>query len=149
MDKISWNEQFMGWPLGPEYIACSNSENASKLEGKLLLSVGELDTNVTIALLSPFLDLFDEGGHLGRRRVCVERNRRTHLAAQEVVNRHARSLAHDVPERAIYAAESIVPFDTAPKIRLKIGRLPDVFNLVHIAAHHEWLRVLLEESRNS
>ncbi len=46
MDKISWNEQFMGWPLGPEYIACSNSENAAKLEGKLLLSVGELDTNV-------------------------------------------------------------------------------------------------------
>ncbi|MEO8027891.1 MAG: DPP IV N-terminal domain-containing protein [Bryobacteraceae bacterium] len=46
MDKISWNEQFMSWPLGPEYIACSNAENASKLQGKLLLSVGELDTNV-------------------------------------------------------------------------------------------------------
>jgi len=46
MDKIWWNEQWMGWPLGPEYIACSNVENASKLEGKLLLSVAEMDTNV-------------------------------------------------------------------------------------------------------
>jgi len=46
MDKIWWNEQWMGWPLGPEYIACSNAENAAKLKGKLLLSVGELDNNV-------------------------------------------------------------------------------------------------------
>ncbi|MBI3469954.1 MAG: DPP IV N-terminal domain-containing protein [Candidatus Solibacter usitatus] len=46
MDKIWWNEQWMGWPLGPEYIACSNSENAARLKGKLLLSVGELDNNV-------------------------------------------------------------------------------------------------------
>jgi dipeptidyl aminopeptidase/acylaminoacyl peptidase len=46
MDKISWNEQWMGWPVGPEYAASSNVENASKLKGKLLLAVGELDTNV-------------------------------------------------------------------------------------------------------
>ncbi|MFD2598740.1 DPP IV N-terminal domain-containing protein [Sphingobacterium corticis] len=46
MDKIWWNEQWMGWPVGPEYIACSNVENAHRLEGKLLLIVGELDDNV-------------------------------------------------------------------------------------------------------
>jgi dipeptidyl aminopeptidase/acylaminoacyl peptidase len=46
MDKIWWNEQWMGWPLGPEYIACSNVENAHKLKGRLLLSVGEMDSNV-------------------------------------------------------------------------------------------------------
>ena len=46
MDKIWWNEQWMGWPIGPQYAAASNVENASKLEGKLLLIVGELDTNV-------------------------------------------------------------------------------------------------------
>ncbi|HYV98287.1 MAG TPA: prolyl oligopeptidase family serine peptidase [Gemmatimonadaceae bacterium] len=46
MDKIWWNEQWMGWPLGPEYAASSNMENASRLQGKLLLVVGELDTNV-------------------------------------------------------------------------------------------------------
>ena len=46
MDKISWNEQWMGWPLGPEYGESSNVDNASKLQGKLLLVVPELDTNV-------------------------------------------------------------------------------------------------------
>ncbi len=46
MDKIWWNEQWMGWPVGPEYAASSNVENAHKLQGKLLLIVGELDTNV-------------------------------------------------------------------------------------------------------
>jgi dipeptidyl aminopeptidase/acylaminoacyl peptidase len=46
MDKISWNEQFMGWPVGPEYKASSNVEHANQLQGRLLLVVGELDTNV-------------------------------------------------------------------------------------------------------
>ncbi|HVP91720.1 MAG TPA: DPP IV N-terminal domain-containing protein, partial [Terriglobales bacterium] len=46
MDKIWWNEQWMGWPLGPEYAASSNVDNAWRLRGKLLLFVGELDTNV-------------------------------------------------------------------------------------------------------
>jgi dipeptidyl aminopeptidase/acylaminoacyl peptidase len=46
MDKIWWNEQWMGWPLGPHYAASSNVDNACRLEGHLLLSVGEMDTNV-------------------------------------------------------------------------------------------------------
>jgi dipeptidyl aminopeptidase/acylaminoacyl peptidase len=46
MDKIWWNEQYMGWPVGPEYAASSNVDNAAKLQGKLMLVVGELDTNV-------------------------------------------------------------------------------------------------------
>jgi hypothetical protein len=46
MDKISWNEQFMGWPVGPEYAASSNVEHAHHLTGRLMLLVGELDTNV-------------------------------------------------------------------------------------------------------
>jgi dipeptidyl aminopeptidase/acylaminoacyl peptidase len=46
MDKIWWNEQWMSWPLGPEYAASSNVDHASKLQGKLLLVYGELDTNV-------------------------------------------------------------------------------------------------------
>lgn len=46
MDKIWWNEQWMGWPIGPHYAECSNTENAGKLEGKLLLIVGEVDDNV-------------------------------------------------------------------------------------------------------
>ena len=46
MDKLWWNEQWMGWPLGPEYAASSNVDNAARLKGQLLLIVGEMDTNV-------------------------------------------------------------------------------------------------------
>jgi dipeptidyl aminopeptidase/acylaminoacyl peptidase len=46
MDKIWWNEQWMGWPIGPQYAASSNVDHASRLVGRLLLVVGELDTNV-------------------------------------------------------------------------------------------------------
>jgi dipeptidyl aminopeptidase/acylaminoacyl peptidase len=46
MDKASWNEQWMGYPVGPQYSACSNVDNAHRLRGKLLLIVGEMDTNV-------------------------------------------------------------------------------------------------------
>jgi len=46
MDKASWNEQWMGYPVGPQYAECSNIDNAWRLQGKLLLIVGEMDTNV-------------------------------------------------------------------------------------------------------
>ncbi|MBO0949774.1 S9 family peptidase [Fibrella forsythiae] len=46
MDKIWWNEQWMGYPVGPQYAECSNVVNAHKLQGNLLLMVGEVDDNV-------------------------------------------------------------------------------------------------------
>jgi len=46
MDKMWWNEQWMGWPLGQHYAASSNVDNAHRLQGKLLLIVPEMDTNV-------------------------------------------------------------------------------------------------------
>ncbi len=46
MDKIWWNEQWMGWPVGPHYAAQSNVTLAPNLRGDLLLLVGEMDTNV-------------------------------------------------------------------------------------------------------
>jgi dipeptidyl-peptidase 4 len=46
MDKIWWNEQWMGWPIGPHYAEQSNVTQAHNLQGKLMLVVGELDRNV-------------------------------------------------------------------------------------------------------
>jgi hypothetical protein len=45
MDKIWWNEQWMG-EIGPHYEASSNVVNAHRLTGHLFLAVGEMDTNV-------------------------------------------------------------------------------------------------------
>ncbi len=56
MDKIWWNELWMGWPVGPEYADNSNVTHAAKLEGKLLLTVGELDRNVDPASTMQVVD---------------------------------------------------------------------------------------------
>ncbi len=60
MDKIWWNEHWMGWPLGPHYEASSNMVNAHRLTGRLLLAVGEHDRNVdpssTMQLVKALID---------------------------------------------------------------------------------------------
>ena len=56
MDKIWWNELWMGWPLGPHYEEQSNVTNAGALTGKLLLIVGELDRNVDPASTMQVVD---------------------------------------------------------------------------------------------
>jgi dipeptidyl-peptidase-4 len=56
MDKIWWNEAWMGWPVGPEYAESSNVTHAHKLQGKLLLIVGELDRNVDPASTMQVVD---------------------------------------------------------------------------------------------
>ncbi len=59
MDKIWWNEQWMGWPIGPQYAASSNVDNAYRLQGKVLLVLGELDNNVdpssTLQVVNQFI----------------------------------------------------------------------------------------------
>jgi dipeptidyl aminopeptidase/acylaminoacyl peptidase len=56
MDKASWNEQWMGYPVGPQYSECSNIDNAEKLGGYLFLIVGEMDTNVPPESTMRFVD---------------------------------------------------------------------------------------------
>jgi dipeptidyl aminopeptidase/acylaminoacyl peptidase len=46
MDKIWWNEQWMGWPVDDAYVRSSNVVDAHKLHSDLLLMYGELDRNV-------------------------------------------------------------------------------------------------------
>ena len=49
MDKIWWNEQWMGYPVDKSYEDSSNVVHAKKLKGALMLIVGELDENVDLA----------------------------------------------------------------------------------------------------
>ena len=46
MDKIWWNELWMGWPIGDHYAEQSNVDQAHQLQGDLMLILGGLDTNV-------------------------------------------------------------------------------------------------------
>jgi dienelactone hydrolase len=56
MDKISWNEQWLGWPVNESYAAASGVEHAARLQGRLLLIVGEQDSNVDPASTMQVVD---------------------------------------------------------------------------------------------
>jgi dipeptidyl aminopeptidase/acylaminoacyl peptidase len=62
MDKASWNEQWMGYPVGQQYSECSNIDNAPRLRGKLFLIVGEVDENVPPESTMRFVDALIKAG---------------------------------------------------------------------------------------
>lgn len=61
MDKIWWNEQWMG-TLGPHYAASSNVEHADNLQGELMMIVGEVDRNVPPTTTLQVADALIEAG---------------------------------------------------------------------------------------
>ncbi len=106
MDKASWNEQWMGYPVGAHYAECSNIDNAARLRGKLFLVVGELDENVPPESTFRFADALIKagkdfeylvvpggghgaGGEYGRRRLQDFFVR--HLLGKEPPDRNARN----------------------------------------------------------
>lgn len=108
MDKASWNEQWMSYPVGPQYSECSNIDNAHRLQGKLMLIVGEMDNNVPPESTLRFADAlirankdFDlivvpnaghgMGGSYGQRRMQDFFVR--HLLGPEPPNRNADAAA--------------------------------------------------------
>ena len=56
VDKIWWNEQWMGWPIGSHYEQQSNVTQAHRLQGDLMLIWGELDRNVDPASTMQVVD---------------------------------------------------------------------------------------------
>ena len=62
MDKIWWNEQWMGWPVDSSYVECSNVYNAHKLERPLMLAVGEIDNNVDPASTYQVVNALEKAG---------------------------------------------------------------------------------------
>lgn len=62
MDKASWNEQWMGYPVGPHYAENSNIDNAHRLRGALFLVVGEMDNNVPPESTYRFVDALIKAG---------------------------------------------------------------------------------------
>jgi dipeptidyl aminopeptidase/acylaminoacyl peptidase len=56
VDKIWWNEQWMGWPVDSHYQEQSNVTGADRLQGDLMLIWGELDRNVDPASTMQVID---------------------------------------------------------------------------------------------
>ena len=62
MDKIWWNEAWMGWPVDESYEKNSNVFHAGKLTGELMLIVGELDNNVDPASTAQVVAALQKAG---------------------------------------------------------------------------------------
>jgi dipeptidyl-peptidase-4 len=63
MDKIWWNEQWMGWPVDDSYKRKARTwKTPHKLQGHLLLIVGELDTNVDPASTTQVVAALQKAG---------------------------------------------------------------------------------------
>lgn len=56
VDKLWWNEQWLGYPVGPWYEDNACAKHAANLRGRLFLSVGESDTNVDVKCSYDFRD---------------------------------------------------------------------------------------------
>jgi dipeptidyl aminopeptidase/acylaminoacyl peptidase len=56
MDKATWNEQWMGWPVDKNYEEVSNYTLAPKLQGKLFLAHGDVDENVPMPATIKLVD---------------------------------------------------------------------------------------------
>jgi dipeptidyl aminopeptidase/acylaminoacyl peptidase len=113
MDKISWNEQWMGWPVDDSYSASSGIDNAWRLQGKLLMIVGEQDENVDPASTMQVVNALvradkdfqmlvvpGEGHSVGRSTGPIDYGQRKefefflhNLAGRELPNWNAKTLA--------------------------------------------------------
>jgi dipeptidyl aminopeptidase/acylaminoacyl peptidase len=56
MDKATWNEQWMGWPVDKHYEEQSNYTLARNLRGKLFISHGDVDENVPLPATLKLVD---------------------------------------------------------------------------------------------
>jgi dipeptidyl aminopeptidase/acylaminoacyl peptidase len=56
MDKSTWNEQWMGWPVDKHYEEQSNYTLAPNLQGKLFLAHGDVDENVPLPATIKLVD---------------------------------------------------------------------------------------------
>lgn len=66
IDKLWWNEQWLGYPVGPWYEENSCARYAGRLTGRLFLSVGESDTNVDVKCSYDFRDALLAAGKRDR-----------------------------------------------------------------------------------
>lgn len=91
MDKASWNEQWMGYPVGPQYGESSNIDNARKLGGELFLVVGEGDTNVPPESTLRLVDALIKADKDFDLLVCPNENHGTRGPAGRYVDRRQQA----------------------------------------------------------
>ena len=78
----------------------------------------------------------------------IQRRGHAALATEELIDRHTRALALDVPQRHVDAAQRVVEHRPAAPVRRHVRRLVDVLDVVGVAADEERLEVLLDRGHD-
>src|SRR6266545_823739 len=106
----------------------------------------DLYADVAVAHLHPaprvFLDLLE----VASAGVEIEVGAETDLTAEQLIERHVRAFALDVPQRDVHAAHRVEERRAVAPVRAHIRRLPDVLDFVHVATDQKWLQILLDRS---
>ena len=76
-------------------------------------------------------------------RVYVDRRGFACSATQQVVDRHVRHLALDVPQRLVNSRQRIVQYRTVAPVGGDVCTLPDVFDICHVASHQERREIVI------
>src|SRR5208282_1210712 len=105
---------------------------------------GRLNSDVPVALLHRRSGSLFDLARIPTAGVCIQCGTEPTFAPQELIDRHARSLALAVPEGHVYAAHGVKQNRAVAPVRADVGRLPDVLDLVDIAADQERLEVLVD-----
>ncbi|KAJ3498742.1 hypothetical protein NLG97_g880 [Lecanicillium saksenae] len=102
MDKIWWNEQWMGWPVDKAYEDASNVVNAHKLQGHLMLLVGDLDHNVDPSSTYQFANALNKAGKMyemliipGGQHGCGGNTEYGRMRQADFFKRHLRNMKID------------------------------------------------------
>jgi hypothetical protein len=76
--------------------------------------------------------------------MVVARDCIPHLAAEQLVHRHAGALALDVPQRHIHRAQHVVVHRAVPPVGLEVRALPEVADPRRVLADQPGLQMMFE-----
>ena len=108
----------------------------------------ELYTEVSNALSHELADALRRGlrGLFGH--VAVDRNLRSALPTEELVDGHSGALALDVPERHVDSAERVHEYGAVSPVRALKHCLPEVFDVVRVGTAQKWVEILVDRSND-
>src|ERR1043166_3690780 len=79
-------------------------------------------------------------------RVAIDREER--LSADELIHRHVRALALDVPQRHVESTQRVVEYRPVAPIGTRVSVLPEVFDVVRIATASERIEIFFNGGDN-
>src|SRR6185436_7411364 len=104
----------------------------------------DLDANVAEATLHVLLHALFQFLVVAAGGVGVAIGRKAGFSTEQLINWHAGAFAFDVPKSHVEAGKRVVQDGAVAPIGTGVGVLPDVFDVIDVAAARERIEVFLE-----